>query len=96
MGRENVIEEEYQEDIITVKTVPTAAARIFSGDYTGYVFTLRGDPSNTGNIYIGKSKLGCTFPLAADDRQVTKSDLDKLFYYSDNGTEKLHIWGVRE
>ncbi|KKK63490.1 hypothetical protein LCGC14_2993730, partial [marine sediment metagenome] len=81
--------------IIIVKTVATTPARMMKGPYKGYVTSLRADPANTGNIYIGKGAEICTYPLKKDDAQITRADLDKLFYYSDNGTEKLHIWAER-
>ena len=81
---------------IIVKTPTTSPARMMEGTYTGYISTLRADPSNTGAIYVGKTAISCTFPFAKNDVQVTRADLDKLFYYSSNGTDKLHIWGDRE
>lgn len=84
--------EREQETIITVKTIPTTPARAFEGKYRDYIITLRADAGNAGNIYVGKSAMTCTFPFDADDSQLTWMDLDKLWWYSDNGTEKMHVW----
>lgn len=84
------------ESFITVKTVSTTPVRMFTGSYKGFITTLMADPTNTGSIYIGKGAQSCTYPLAKRDAIDTKIDLDKLFYYSDNGTEKLHIWAEKD
>ena len=86
------------DSFIIDKTVPASPARIVTGPYRGYVYTLLAKSDNTGNVYIGKSDLAgdCTYPLVGGARQVTKIDLDKLFWYSDNGTEVVHIWAEKE
>ncbi len=84
------------EVIIIVKTVPVIAARMIEGDYKDYIATLRADPTNTGNIKVGKNKQNCTYPFAGNDSQTTGADLDKLFWKSDNGTEKMHFWMERK
>ena len=96
MSEYKVSVEEGLELIIAVRTIPTTPERIMSTTYKGYVTSLRADPSNTGNVYVGRNKEGCTYPLAANDEQVTKIDLGKLWWYSANGTEKMHVWGERE
>jgi len=88
-------EEKGLELIIAVRTVPTTAERIRDTTYKGYVTTLRADPSNTGNIYVGRREDICTYPFDADDVQVTKVDLGKLWWKSDNGTDKMHIWAEK-
>ena len=81
--------------IIIVKTVSTTPTRVMTGKYRGYMTSLRADPANTGYVYFGKNKTGCTYPLKKDDAQITRADLDKLWFYSDNGTEKIHIWAEK-
>lgn len=80
------------EIFIGMKTVPTTPARILTGTYRGYVTTLRARLANTGNIYIGRNEEDCVYPLMPNSSQITKVDIGKLWYYSDNGTEKLYIW----
>jgi len=75
-------------------TVGTSLKRLVKGDYRGYVSTLRADPDNAGTIYIGKTedKENINYPLKADDSQVTKADLDKLFVYASEANQILHVW----
>lgn len=91
--RKEVVEKDFDAFIIR-KTIGTTLVRLMEGDYRGYITTLRADPDNAGTIYIGKTndKENVLYPLAKDDYQVTRMDLDKLFVYASQATQYLHIW----
>lgn len=82
--------------ILTTVTVTTEKMRLLKGDYRGYITSLIADKGNAGDVFFGKNKENITVPMDATDVQVTRIDLDKLWCYSENGTEKIHIWAEED
>ena len=90
------IHEKDDASFIVLKTVPAAVARMMRGEYKGLITTLKATKGNTGDVRIGKDPLNCIFVLDGNESQVTRIDLDKLYWYSDNGTETVQIWAEKD
>jgi len=95
MSEYEVSAEKGLELIIAVRTVPITPERIMDTTYKEFITSLRARAVNTGNVYIGRSEDNCVFPMDGNDTIVTKLDLGKLWWYSDNGTEKMYIWAEK-
>jgi len=60
-------------------TVGTSLTRLVEGDYRNYEVILIANPSNTGDVTIGKGrKDDLTFPLLKTQYLILRCDLDKI------------------